>query len=292
MCPANKLQPFCMKMLQLVTILLGIATLGDAYTYHQCQERYTYYRERLMTLRSSCPAPVFHSCCDVKNTFYFARSGVYELNHPCSGDNDAGHSKAFAYCDMETDDGGWIVIQRRTDGSLQFNRTFEEYENGFGDPSGEFWYGLRNIYCLTTTGHTEVRIDFKYENGTSGYADFSNFYISPKESHYTSSVPKLVLSSPGGATFREPNRYRVTYYGYFYVQSLPGVTWRYKTSHNVGGWWDSSLRGNPNGPGNSGNETAYAQWNGVFTPQIEIKIRPTTCPVATIHQCLPYKGHL
>jgi hypothetical protein len=276
-----------MKMLQLVTILLGIATLGDAYTYHQCQEKYTYYRERLMTLRSSCPAPVFHSCCNLKNTFYFAQSGVYELNHPCSGDNDAGQSKVFAYCDMETDDGGWIVIQRRTDGSLPFNRTFEEYENGFGDPSGEFWYGLRNIYCLTTTGHTEVRIDFKYENGTSGYAHFSNFYISPKESYYISSLPAVILSSPGARTFRNPSSN-----GRFYVQSLPGVTWYRQTTYNIGGWWDSSVRGNPNGPGSSGNETAYAQWNGVFTPQIEVKIRPKTCPLAALHQCLPYKGHL
>ena len=175
---------------------------------------------QLMTLQSSCPAPVFHSCCNLKNTFYFAQSGVYELNHPCSGNNDAGQSKVFAYCDMETDDGGWIVIQRRTDGSLPFNRTFEEYENGFGDPSGEFWYGLCNIYCLTKAQHhTEVRIDFKYENGTSGYAHSSNFYISLKESYYISSLPAVILSSPGARTFRNPSSN-----GRFYVQSLPGVT--------------------------------------------------------------------
>ena len=194
----------------------------------------------------------------------------------------------FAYCDMVTDDGGWIVIQRRVDGSLPFNRTFEEYENGFGDPSGEFWYGLRNIYCLTTSGHTHLRIDFKYENGTAGYVEYTNFYISPRETYYTASVPRLLIASPGAGA-RLPT---YGYYPYFSVQSLPGVSWRYRYGYNVGGWWDTYTPGNPNGPGRSGNETAYAQWNGVFTPQVEIKIRPKTCPYTAYHQCLVYKNHL
>ena len=276
-------------MLYFVILLLSAAVaLGEAYNYQQCQEKYTYYREQLMTLRASCTAPVFHTCCDLKNIFYLAKSGVYEINHPCSGDNDVGQSKVFAYCDMVTDDGGWIVIQRRVDGSLPFNRTIKEYENGFGDPSGEFWYGLRNIYCLTTSGHTHLRIDFKYENGNTGYVEYTNFYISPKESSYYSSAPKLLRASPGAGTRFYTNGYN----RYFSVQSLPGVIWSYKTSYNVGGWWDAYAPGNPNGPGRSRNETAYAQWNGLFTPQVEMKLRLGTCPYTAFHQCLVFKNHL
>ncbi|XP_038058716.1 ficolin-2-like [Patiria miniata] len=55
------------------------------------------------------------------------------------------------YCEMGTDGGGWIVIQRHQDGSVDFYRNSTDYQLGFGSLSGEFWLGNDNLRSLTET---------------------------------------------------------------------------------------------------------------------------------------------
>ncbi|XP_041477304.1 angiopoietin-related protein 4-like [Lytechinus variegatus] len=47
----------------------------------------------------------------------------------------------YVYCE---DDGG-VVIQRRTDLSIDFNRSWNDYYHGFGDLHGDHWLGLKKI---------------------------------------------------------------------------------------------------------------------------------------------------
>ncbi|KAF2985452.1 hypothetical protein EK904_000113 [Melospiza melodia maxima] len=46
-------------------------------------------------------------------------------------------------CDMDFRGGGWTVIQKRTDGIVQFPRTWSEYLDGFGDLTGDAFRGYR-----------------------------------------------------------------------------------------------------------------------------------------------------
>ena len=86
-------------------------------------------------------------------------------------------------CDTLTDGGGWIVIQRRSTGTVDFYRNWVDYKNGFGSMDDDFWLGNDKIHAITTSGTYELRVDLKY-NGRSGFAHYSSFSISNEKSNY------------------------------------------------------------------------------------------------------------
>ncbi|XP_078621159.1 microfibril-associated glycoprotein 4-like [Branchiostoma floridae x Branchiostoma japonicum] len=83
------------------------------------------------------------------------------------------------YCDQTTDGGGWTVIQRRFDGSLEFFRYYSAYRDGFGDPSGEYWLGLDNMYRITAQNAYELYIELEDWGGNVKYARYSTFSVGP-----------------------------------------------------------------------------------------------------------------
>ncbi|XP_078573489.1 uncharacterized protein LOC144860223 [Branchiostoma floridae x Branchiostoma japonicum] len=70
------------------------------------------------------------------------------------------NTRVEVYCDMDTDGGGWTVIQRRFDGSVPFNRTWADYKRGFGNLTGEHWLGNDNLHLLTNQRAYRLRIDW------------------------------------------------------------------------------------------------------------------------------------
>ncbi|XP_059165792.1 ficolin-1-like [Physella acuta] len=87
-------------------------------------------------------------------------------------------------CDTVTDGGGWTIFQRRVSGTVDFNRSWAEYKNGFGDfSSGNFYLGNENIYFLTSNRQTELRVDMVF-SGTKYFAKYSSFNISSETDGY------------------------------------------------------------------------------------------------------------
>ncbi|NXG46809.1 ANGL5 protein, partial [Psilopogon haemacephalus] len=82
-------------------------------------------------------------------------------------------------CDMDFQGGGWTVVQKRTDGIIQFQRTWSEYLDGFGDLSGEFWLGLRKIFHIVNQKATSFSlcVDLESENDKHAYASYDRFWI-------------------------------------------------------------------------------------------------------------------
>nr|XP_060629633.1 angiopoietin-related protein 3 isoform X1 [Anolis sagrei ordinatus] len=71
------------------------------------------------------------------------------------------------------DEGGWTVIQNRLNGSQDFNQTWDDYINGFGNLDGEFWLGLHKIYSIV--GHTDyiLRIELEDWRANKHYIEYT-----------------------------------------------------------------------------------------------------------------------
>ncbi|XP_053403133.1 ficolin-2-like [Mercenaria mercenaria] len=127
------------------------------------------------------------SCKEISENNSSSRSGLYEIKLLKS------KKAQTVYCDMDTDGGGWTVFQNRFDFSVDFNRNFSEYENGFGDLNGEFWLGLKIVQEMTYQGTTEFRLDVTTVDDDTLTETYQNFYLD-KGPEYT-----LHIGTPGSA---------------------------------------------------------------------------------------------
>ena len=91
-------------------------------------------------------------------------------------------------CDMTTSGGGWTIFQRRIDGSVDFYLEWNNYTEGFGNLSGEFWLGLDKINRLSKSGQNVLRVDLEdFENETR-YANYSTFAVANETDKYRLTV--------------------------------------------------------------------------------------------------------
>lgn len=70
-------------------------------------------------------------------------------------------------CDSTLAGFGWTVIQRRLDGTENFNRNWTDYCTGFGDLRKEFFFGLQQLHLITNSQPHELYIhleDFESES--------------------------------------------------------------------------------------------------------------------------------
>ena len=98
------------------------------------------------------------------------KDGIYSI------DPDGGGSFNVS-CDITSHGGGWTMSQRRQDGSVHCYRVWNEYKEGFGNKSGEFWLGLENIKRLTKDNDKELRVDLEDFEGEKKYAKYETFKV-------------------------------------------------------------------------------------------------------------------
>ncbi|XP_043913759.1 ficolin-2-like isoform X1 [Protopterus annectens] len=164
------------------------------------------------------------------------------------------------FCDMHTDGGGWLVFQRRIDGSVDFFRDWNSYKKGFGYKQTEFWLGNDNICKLTAAdkGTFELRVDLQDFDYNKYFAKYKTFSIAGEADKY-----KLLLGA-----FLEGNAGD----SLSYHSNKPFSTKDQTNSRNTacaasykGGWWyEDCYNSNLNGKYLAGKDnTEGVAWTGV-----------------------------
>ena len=216
-----------------------------------------------------------------------AGTKVYKLKPVRDHGGPFSHGYSEALCDMEIDGGGWLVIQRRLpNGTVNFTRNWADYENGFGDLNGEFWYGLRNIHALTTENEVELRIDMVRESDDFEFHwTYQTFRVAGASDEY-----RLTVGGAEGSYESD----RMSYHNYRF--STYDNDNDQSSSNNCafflqGGWWYrncfyANLNGphmRPDTPGVS--TSATLRWGFTDLSSAEMKIRVKQCHLAEGTSC-------
>ena len=102
-------------------------------------------------------------------------SGVYEIYQ---------RDIIRVYCDMITDGGGWTVIHNRQNGDVDFDRTWNDYKQGFGDVSANHWLGNDYLFSMTSQRSYELRIDLSDWDDIERHAVYSYFRVGSEYDNY------------------------------------------------------------------------------------------------------------
>ena len=204
-------------------------------------------------------------------------SGVYNIQP-----NNT-NSSFNVYCDMETDGGGWTVLLKRQDGSVDFYLNWIDYKNGFGNLEGEHWLGLDNMHLLThqSSDPPQLRVDLADWEGNTAFAKYDQFSVDDEDSDYTLSVSGYQSASTAGDSLTNQNGQRFT------TPDRDNDAWSSSCAvHHHGPWWhwscyDSLLTGKyytSGGPWNtvSAHGINWTHWKGRYYSlrYADMKIRP------------------
>ena len=208
-----------------------------------------------------------HNCADIKARSRGSASGLFNI--------EVDGETVQVYCDMETDGGGWLVFQRRQDGSVDFKRKWDEYEEGFGDLGGEHWLGNKILHELTRNASYELRIDLEDKTGDKGYVKYDSFKIGSPDEMYRLNVGNY--SGTAKDCFRYPDNKKMKYFFKFTTFDKYNDEPHYHdcTVRYAGGWWDDNCYSS-----NLNEVWGHAEWycwqkqhNTIV--RSEMKIRPS-----------------
>nr|XP_040044762.1 angiopoietin-1 isoform X1 [Gasterosteus aculeatus aculeatus]XP_040044763.1 angiopoietin-1 isoform X1 [Gasterosteus aculeatus aculeatus] len=165
----------------------------------------------------------FRDCADLHQAG-FHKSGVYTIQiNP--------QETKKVYCNMETAGGGWTIIQRREDGSVDFQRTWKDYKTGFGSLPAEHWLGNEYVHQLTNQRQYALRVELTDWDGHQAFSLYDRFKIGGEKQNY-----RLFLKSHSGTAGRQSSL--VIHGADFSTKDMDNDNCMCKCALMLtGGWW-------------------------------------------------------
>ncbi|XP_055452490.1 fibrinogen gamma chain isoform X1 [Psammomys obesus] len=190
----------------LLTHETGIQYLQEIYNSNN--QKITNLKQKVAQLEAQCQEPCkdtvqIHDttgkdCQEIANKGA-RESGLYFIR-PLKA-----KQQFLVYCEIDSSGNGWTVLQKRTDGSLDFKKNWVQYKEGFGhlSPTGttEFWLGNEKIHLISMQSQIPyaLRIELKDWNGRTSTADYATFRVSSEADKYRLTYAYFIGGDAGDA---------------------------------------------------------------------------------------------
>ena len=183
--------------------------------------------------------------CESVRKAGITKNGVYYIRTP-DDVNSTAPTTFKVYCDLHSNGHGWMVLQRRVDDTTSFNRSWEEYQRGFGNLRGNLWLGLEKIHRLAAPKRKpRLRVDLiSYDDLTVKlYAEYGLFTVDSEQTNYLLRVKYFDQRSTLNDSFNE----QLWFGRLVHDNKMFSTRWHENDSQEIlncaesfsGGWWFS-----------------------------------------------------
>ncbi|XP_029025728.1 angiopoietin-related protein 2-like isoform X2 [Betta splendens] len=201
------------------------------------------------------PLGPFKDCLEALESGY-TTSGMYLLKPEKS------NKLMQVWCDQRHDPGGWTVIQRRQDGSVNFFRNWDTYKQGFGNIHSEYWLGLENIYWLTNQGTYKLLVILEDWTGRKTFAEYAGFRIESEADFYRLRVGRYHGNAGDSLTWHNSKQFTT-------LDRDHDVYAGNCAHYQKGGWWyNACAHSNLNGVWYRGGHYRSRYQDGVYWTEL------------------------
>lgn len=165
----------------------------------------------------------------------------------------------------------WTTIQRRYDGSVDFNRSWDEYAQGFGSPSGEYWIGNEVLSHLTASNCTTLKIVMQDIYDNIWEAVYSEFNVGSRSAGFRLNVAGYTGNASDALDYQNHMEFSA-------IDVDRDISNTHCAGNYEGGWWFSHCQhANLNGRYNLGLtwfDATRNEWIAVKSSHMMVARRP------------------